>query len=69
MVQKWYENVTLYRSKKNDNWENPFHTIEKDLKKNFQFNQNIEFHILLEDIYLLFLVEACIIEFFKVKRY
>ena len=32
---KWYENVTLYRSKKIDNWENPFHTIEKDLKKNF----------------------------------
>ena len=32
---KWYENVTLYRSKKIDDWENPFHTIEKDLKKNF----------------------------------
>ena len=32
---KWYENVTLYKSKKTDNWDIPFQTIEKDLKKLF----------------------------------
>ena len=29
---KWYENVTLFRSKKIDNWDSPFKTIEGDLK-------------------------------------
>tara|TARA_B100001996_G_scaffold375726_1_gene356062 strand:- start:5 stop:1456 length:1452 start_codon:yes stop_codon:yes gene_type:complete len=32
---RWYDNVTLYRSKKIDNWDAPFQTIEKDLKKFF----------------------------------
>ena len=30
---KWYEDVTLYRSKKIDEWDNPFKMIEGDLKK------------------------------------
>ena len=29
---KWYENFTLFRSKKIDNWDSPFKTIEGDLK-------------------------------------
>ena len=33
---KWYEDVTLYRSKKIDNWDNPFKMIESDLKKLFK---------------------------------
>ncbi len=32
---KWYENVTLYRSKKIDDWDSPFKMIERDLKKIF----------------------------------
>jgi len=33
---KWYENVTLYRSKKIDDWDSPFKMIEDDLKKLFK---------------------------------
>ena len=32
---RWYDNVALYRSKKINNWDIPFQTIEKDLKKFF----------------------------------
>ena len=32
---KWYENVTLYRSKKIDSWESSFKMINYDLKKKF----------------------------------
>ena len=33
---KWYENVTLFRSKKIDDWDSPFKMIEDDLKKLFK---------------------------------
>tara|TARA_A100001015_G_scaffold181623_1_gene202172 strand:+ start:184 stop:1635 length:1452 start_codon:yes stop_codon:yes gene_type:complete len=32
---KWYENVTLYKSKKIDDWDNPFKEIKLDLKNKF----------------------------------
>jgi hypothetical protein len=31
----WYENVTLYRQKQIGNWEEVFHIIGEDLKKEF----------------------------------
>ena len=33
---KWYDNVSLYRSKQIDNWESSFKMINKDLKKTFK---------------------------------
>ena len=30
---KWYKNVTLYKSKKIDDWDKPFEDINLDLKK------------------------------------
>ena len=32
---KWYENVTLYKSKKADDWTDVFKDIHLDLKKKF----------------------------------
>jgi ADP-heptose:LPS heptosyltransferase len=31
----WYENVTLYKQKQIGNWEEVFHVIKEDLKKEF----------------------------------
>ena len=31
----WYENVTLYKQKQIGNWEEVFHVIREDLKKEF----------------------------------
>ena len=33
---KWYDNVSLYRSKQIDNWESSFKMINEDLKKTFK---------------------------------
>ena len=51
-----------------DNWEIPFEKIEKDLKKFFQFKWNIEYHIFIRGYLQAFAVDACIIDFFKVKH-
>jgi len=31
----WYENITLYKQKQIGNWEEVFHVIREDLKKEF----------------------------------
>ena len=32
---EWYENITLFRSIKNDDWDSPFKTIKEELNNFF----------------------------------